>query len=1313
MKKIVKPHKARKPSASTDVPSFARGKDQILKSSTRLQKRKRNELGEFDDGKNLEFREVPKWQYVDDGSGNMNIVDTNTGQTGTFALPELEIVGNKPTIWDKVKNWFTNATIGAAMAEDPSVMTASGWKQNSNGDWIQSPDEGSKQLADNLAVISSFSPTNYATAVGDALISKVGYPLYQLVKNKQLLPYIKSYLTHPTWQTYYHGSPISFNVNEAKMGTPADMGLHVTRNKDVTNNFGGVSYKMRAPRPKVTTSDLWQNGMEHLRKDHVFFKPSAYSYTDFNIADKQLLDDLNKSGIEFKLENPHYIGSPNYRRLTGVIGQEFRINPRSRFEKAIPKSKRTQFNEEADKLVNIPNNIDLDSPAESLRKSAINEASAKLLDKYGLTTVKYFNRNPYEGALPAYWINNPNKIDVLYNYNTMNTIHGLSSPITTIATDQSLYDNGKDKNKSVVYYDSSTGEYSSDLSPKLTVLNRIGDDPTQWTYTDDKGRLYTPTQTQVNSGEIKQGKDPSAMDRFLSWSNRHYNDPILGAAARYANTVKNNQDPITGVASFMPGIGETIDVLSAASDFLSGNYKQAAIGGALSLLPFVPYSKVRNLVNSFGSNVIVPAMMRFSGNNQNRISDTAQMFANDRFRNDILNLSGDNYYRSHNGTFKNNGTSKRFISYGGVYPGFEGYGDWHLSGRIKTPGKHVYEIPKDAIGDLPAVNDSGQRADGMIGDYNNPFGNQAVIHDIKLSEAIKNSPHTEYVQTPAGTQRILHLGKPQRNRNDVDKGDYANAGIGLGLLALPNFIEKPLRGIKKGVKRGKDQIWLAKTLNNFGTGLRNPWIRDKWKMYRRNPSLVRDYDKYVANWYNLDLNQMKESLPQLQQFNTDFPGLKKIQSDYGYSIDPNLFLQQASKTLNRAKYYAGGYHRLMNKIKSNNSTLYNIAKESPQYAQQIYNDLINNRIGNTEDYVKSLIDQSNTFMRGMKKVDPKTNPQAYLTIAGRSMGSATPAMDVGSPEIVLGGDYGTPVIYKPKNRQLTGSVDTWWSQRTPNFKDESITITPASMWTGNAKQSAHLIPGGFKNNNAVSLERILNDYLYHSGNVDIPVAYGRSASHMTFWSPNKGASIADQFDIIPASDVDLNTIKFGLGYRKGKDDHRYYDYIIAQSMLGNPTAKRMTGEDDRYIPAFGQGDRSNIVLGSYGNYATPSVMNVGGELMYIPNPWAVFPEWMVQNQSFRFNNPNDAIDFAENYKYSSPAFPEFFGVDNSINYNKGKDSGIHIKKANRGKFTAAAKRAGMGVQAYARKILSAPKGKYSATLRKRANFARNASKFKH
>jgi len=58
-----------------------------------------------------------------------------------------------------------------------------------------------------------------------------------------------------------------------------------------------------------------------------------------------------------------------------------------------------------------------------------------------------------------------------------------------------------------------------------------------------------------------------------------------------------------------------------------------------------------------------------------------------------------------------------------------------------------------------------------------------------------------------------------------------------------------------------------------------------------------------------------------------------------------------------------------------------------------------------------------------------------------------------------------------------------------------------------------------------------------------------------------------------------------------------------------------------------------------------------------------------------------------------------------------KYGGIHIKKENRGKFTAAAKRAGMGVQAYARKVLADPNA--SGTLKKRANFARNASKWKH
>lgn len=63
-------------------------------------------------------------------------------------------------------------------------------------------------------------------------------------------------------------------------------------------------------------------------------------------------------------------------------------------------------------------------------------------------------------------------------------------------------------------------------------------------------------------------------------------------------------------------------------------------------------------------------------------------------------------------------------------------------------------------------------------------------------------------------------------------------------------------------------------------------------------------------------------------------------------------------------------------------------------------------------------------------------------------------------------------------------------------------------------------------------------------------------------------------------------------------------------------------------------------------------------------------------------------------------------------YMEYKKGGIYIKPENRGKFSAAAKKAGMGTQAYAKHIL-ANKENYSSTLVKRANFARNAAKWHH
>lgn len=67
-------------------------------------------------------------------------------------------------------------------------------------------------------------------------------------------------------------------------------------------------------------------------------------------------------------------------------------------------------------------------------------------------------------------------------------------------------------------------------------------------------------------------------------------------------------------------------------------------------------------------------------------------------------------------------------------------------------------------------------------------------------------------------------------------------------------------------------------------------------------------------------------------------------------------------------------------------------------------------------------------------------------------------------------------------------------------------------------------------------------------------------------------------------------------------------------------------------------------------------------------------------------------------------------INNLINLFKA--GGIHINPKNKGKFTASAKRAGMSVQEFARHVL-ANKDKYSTTQVRRANFARNAKRFKH
>lgn len=79
------------------------------------------------------------------------------------------------------------------------------------------------------------------------------------------------------------------------------------------------------------------------------------------------------------------------------------------------------------------------------------------------------------------------------------------------------------------------------------------------------------------------------------------------------------------------------------------------------------------------------------------------------------------------------------------------------------------------------------------------------------------------------------------------------------------------------------------------------------------------------------------------------------------------------------------------------------------------------------------------------------------------------------------------------------------------------------------------------------------------------------------------------------------------------------------------------------------------------------------------------------------------------FNFNTELLLDPWNLDNLyIFYRKG--GRIYIKKSNRGKFTASAKRAGKSVQQHARDVLNDPNA--TPLQKKRANFARNAAKWR-
>ena len=166
-----------------------------------------------------------------------------------------------------------------------------------------------------------------------------------------------------------------------------------------------------------------------------------------------------------------------------------------------------------------------------------------------------------------------------------------------------------------------------------------------------------------------------------------------------------------------------------------------------------------------------------------------------------------------------------------------------------------------------------------------------------------------------------------------------------------------------------------------------------------------------------------------------------------------------------------------------------------------------------------------------------------------------------------------------------------------------------------------------------------------------------------------------------------------------KDDYSWKDVrgVSNSELFGNT------------LSAIGSGAMAGASVGGPFGAIAGAAVGLGGSLAGIftgKNKAKKKARFLNQAAEAANNMAIDNYDFQVNNVMQNNA-------RNAMQYTYAADGGpINIKKKNRGKFTASAKRAGMGVQEFARHVL-ANKDKYSSTLVKRANFARNAAGWKH
>ena len=291
----------------------------------------------------------------------------------------------------------------------------------------------------------------------------------------------------------------------------------------------------------------------------------------------------------------------------------------------------------------------------------------------------------------------------------------------------------------------------------------------------------------------------------------------------------------------------------------------------------------------------------------------------------------------------------------------------------------------------------------------------------------------------------------------------------------------------------------------------------------------------------------------------------------------------------------------------------------------------------------------------------------------------------------------------------------------PFINDKKITLTNAGLATG-----------------AVISENLLDSIAKYANRAGLPIktALGLATKESTLGNPTDDAT----YNILRGIKNDNRPAKQYINNGHdvwARDLVNYYkDYWNPYETAIAYAKKKVLGENREFYRPVNFGGNEEAYKESLEKYnrqkaAIDSVL-VGGEAyadrqarenrdnMNINVLEAAFRDYKANPNNYNpgQRNYSTLVNKRANEVWNSPEIQSWYRRSLEDGYRLGGTvktcyeggGSIHIAPSKRGTFTAAATKHGMGVQAFARRVL-ANKGNYSPAMVKKANFARNAAKW--